>query len=62
MPQQHVQADPDCKEAQEYIEAVYNDPMTKALGGGAEAVQAWLRKHIKTCEACKEASILANMP
>jgi hypothetical protein len=51
-----------CKQAEEEIEAIYLDPMTKYSGVADEIVEAWMRTHIKACEKCREATFEANMP
>lgn len=52
----------DCPEAERYLQALYDDPMTQWSGCGGEISQDWLRKHTQTCEKCKEATMEANTP
>ena len=58
----HLEAACDCEEAQKYIKEVYADPITQHYGCGGDAVESFLRDHIKKCKKCREASVEANMP
>ncbi len=51
-----------CRQADEEIEAVYLDPMTKYSGCADEIIEAWMKTHIKACEKCRKATHEANMP
>lgn len=57
---QYVQA---CKAAQDYVEALVEDPMTVAMHAPVdEIIEGYMRKHVHACRDCEEASIEASMP
>lgn len=60
--QLNYMSDPDCKEADEYSESLFSDPMTQHYGMGGEVFEQWMRKHIKTCKECRQATMEASMP
>jgi hypothetical protein len=49
-----LQPDPECKEASKQIEAICSDPMTKHYGCAGEAIELFMRRHIKECKKCKQ--------
>jgi len=51
-----------CENADEEIQAIYDDPMTKHHGMADEIIEGWFKTHIKACEKCREATFQANMP
>lgn len=58
---QEYHASVDCEEANAFIEGLLEDPMS----AGApldEIIDGWLKKHVKTCTACQDATVLARMP
>jgi hypothetical protein len=58
-----IQYTPACKKAQDYMEAVTEDPMTVAYGAPVdEIMEDYMARHNQTCEKCREATIQASMP
>lgn len=57
-----IEAD-DCEEAARYLKALFDDPMTSAMGAPTDdIVRGYLTRHIKTCDKCRTATDEANMP
>ena len=53
----------DCEKAMSFVEGLFNDPMTRAMGAPMkEIIQGWLGAHLDSCELCKLATTEANMP
>lgn len=53
----------ECKEADKYVELVCSDPMTSGMGAPVgDILDGYLKRHIKNCKKCKEATIEANTP
>lgn len=51
-----------CKEYDEFLKTLHEDPMSKECGCLDDVVQGWLEKHRKTCKVCQEAYVLSQMP
>lgn len=54
--------DHECEEASKKLDNLQNDPITIQSSCGGEMSQDWLKKHIKTCKKCEEATMLGNTP
>ncbi len=53
----------DCRAAQKFLRMLDADPMGRAMGAPfGEIIEGWLRKHIRTCEKCRKATMEGNMP
>jgi hypothetical protein len=47
--------DSDCPEVQRFTDALFNDPMTEAMGAPTDDIMHfWSIKHRAGCERCKE--------
>jgi hypothetical protein len=47
--------DPDCPKVKRYTRALFDDPMTSAMGAPVdEIMEAYERNHRKTCKRCQE--------
>lgn len=46
--------DPTCEVANNYLSALWDDPMTAYSGCGDEIQEAFETKHRMTCEQCQE--------
>ena len=50
----HAPLDPDCPEASGFLNALFDDPMTEAMGAPTDdIVEGFERKHRRTCERCR---------
>lgn len=51
----HTPVDPECPTVSEYASALFNDPMTAAMGAPTgEIMEDFERKHMPTCKRCQE--------
>jgi hypothetical protein len=47
--------DPECPEVAEYMESLYGDPMSIAMGAPLrEIAEEWEKKHRVNCKRCQE--------
>jgi hypothetical protein len=55
MAQWHAPCDPECEEYERFINMLYDDPMTKAMGAPVdEIVEAYEQRHRALCERCSQ--------
>jgi hypothetical protein len=51
----HAPCDPECPEYSEYVECLFNDPMTQAMGAPVDDImEDYERKHCMKCKRCQE--------
>ena len=51
----HAPLDPDCPEARQFIDALFNDPMTEAMGAPIDDImEGFEQKHRARCLRCQE--------
>lgn len=51
----HAPLDPECPELQRFADALFNDPMTAAMGAPVDDImECFERKHRSTCLRCQE--------
>jgi hypothetical protein len=51
----HVPLDPDCPEARKFVRTLFDDPMTKAMGGPVDDImEGFERVHRLKCKRCQE--------
>ena len=51
----HAPCDPDCPEYNGFIAALFEDPMTDAMGAPVDdIVEGFERRHRARCERCQE--------
>jgi hypothetical protein len=51
----HAPLDPECPEVAAFMESLFGDPMTAAMGAPTdEIVEGYERKHRHTCKRCQE--------
>jgi hypothetical protein len=54
---------PACKRALEYTGSVAEDPLSIAYGAPVgEINDEWMKRHIKDCAECRNATFEASMP
>ena len=47
--------DPECPVYRDYADALFNDPMTSAMGAPVdEIMESYEAKHISSCARCRE--------
>jgi hypothetical protein len=47
--------DPNCREAQDFIAGLYDDPMTAAMGAPVDDIlEDFERRHRASCSQCQE--------
>lgn len=47
--------DPECPEVAEFMDTLFNDPMTQAMGAPTDDIcRGFRRKHIPDCKRCQE--------
>lgn len=55
MPRYHAPLDPDCVEVMNYTSALFNDPMTKAMGAPVDDImEDFEQRHRLKCKQCQE--------
>lgn len=53
--QYHAPLDPDCPEASSFFEALFNDPMTAAMGAPTDDIcEDFEHKHRAQCARCQK--------
>ena len=51
----HFPIDPDCPVVREYMDTLFDDPMTEAMGAPTDdIVEFFRRRHIQTCDRCRK--------
>jgi hypothetical protein len=51
----HAPLDPECPEVESYMSALFDDPMTSAMGAPVDdIVEGFERRHRRTCARCQE--------
>lgn len=51
----YAPCDPDCPEYRDFAEALFNDPMTYAMGAPTdEIMEGYEQRHRALCERCSE--------
>lgn len=51
----HAPLDPECEAVASYTEALFDDPMTQAMGAPTdEIMEAFERRHRMGCKRCQE--------
>jgi hypothetical protein len=46
--------DPECPAVKEYMDTLFDDPMTAYSGCGDEIAEGWESRHKIECERCQE--------
>jgi hypothetical protein len=47
--------DPDCPQVASFMESLFDDPMTAAMGAPTDDIcEGFARKHRRTCTRCQE--------
>ena len=55
MPRWHAPCDPECPEYASYVEALFGDPMTQAMGAPVdEIMDDFEKRHRSKCKHCQE--------
>ncbi len=55
MPRWKAPLDPECPEVTKFYDALYNDPMTEAMGAPVDDIsEDFERKHRAKCVRCQE--------
>ena len=51
----HAPLDPECPEVISFMDNLFDDPMTSAMGAPTDDIcEGFERKHRRTCERCRE--------
>jgi hypothetical protein len=51
----HAPLDPECPQVARFMDCLFNDPMTEAMGAPTDdIVEGYERKHRRTCKRCQE--------
>jgi len=55
MSRYHAPLDPECPVVAEYTDALFDDPMTDAMGAPTDDImEGFARRHRRTCKRCQE--------
>jgi hypothetical protein len=53
--QYYAPCDPECPEYSQYVDALFDDPMTEAMGAPTDDImESFERRHRAKCERCQE--------